>query len=86
MEEKFTQKLLVEGNDDLHVVFALCKKFNVNENFDIINMDGIGNLESHIKLRVKQSDIRTLGIVIDADTEIRNRWKQLIGDFKTNNN
>lgn len=29
--EKFNKKLLVEGNDDQHVVWALCKKFDLPE-------------------------------------------------------
>lgn len=32
-KENYTKKLLVEGNDDQHVIWALCEKFNIPETF-----------------------------------------------------
>jgi hypothetical protein len=81
--EKFKQKLLVEGNDDLHVVLALCEKFAVQENFDIIDCKGIEKLISQIPVRLKESEIQTIGIIIDADTDIHTRWTSL-KDILTN--
>ena len=40
IKEKYTQKLLVEGNDDQHVIWALCEKFNIPEVFDVIDCGG----------------------------------------------
>jgi hypothetical protein len=37
-KEKFDKKLLVEGNDDQHVILALCKKFDIAETFDVIRL------------------------------------------------
>jgi len=79
VKEKFTKKLLVEGNDDQHVIWALCEKFKVAETFDIIDCEGIDKLNEQIPVRFKQSGIDTLGIIIDADTEIKNRWTSLKG-------
>lgn len=76
-KEKFNKKLLVEGNDDLHVVWALCEKFKVPENFDVIDCEGIDKLIEQIPVRFKQSDLNTLGIIIDADTNISTRWESL---------
>lgn len=81
--EKFPQKLLVEGLDDLHVVLALCQKFNVPENFDIISVEGLGNLEKQLNLRLKQSDTKTIGVIVDADTDIRSRWQQIVNLFRS---
>lgn len=78
-KEKFSKKLLVEGNDDQHVVLALCQKFDVPETFDVIDCEGIDKLNEQIPVRLKQSDIDTLGIIIDADREIKNRWASLKG-------
>ncbi len=77
IREKFNQKLLVEGNDDQHVVWSLCQKFNLTENFDVIDCDGIENIFSQLPVRIKQSNIKTIGIIVDADFDIKKRWKKL---------
>ena len=73
-DEKHTKKLLVEGNDDKHVVLALCQKFNIPEIFDVIDCEGIDNLYDNLLLRFKQTDIETIGVLIDADTNLNDRW------------
>ena len=75
--EKHTKKLLVEGNDDQHVVWALCQKFNIPEIFDVIDCEGIENLYDNLLLRFKQADIETIGVIIDADTNLNDRWLQI---------
>ncbi len=79
LKEKFSNKLLVEGNDDQHVIWALCNKFNVPETFDVIDCESINNLTLQIPVRFKQTGINTLGIMVDADREIKNRWASLKG-------
>ena len=79
VKEKFSKKLLVEGNDDQHVVWALCEKFKVPETFDVIDCEGIDRLNKQIPVRFKQSGIDTLGIIIDADSEIKKRWTSFNG-------
>ena len=78
---KYTKQLLVEGNDDLHVVLALCQKFSINENFEIIDSKGIDKLFLQLPIRLKQSGIETLGIIVDADVEIKKRWTTLHSIF-----
>jgi len=68
------QKLLVEGNDDQHVIWALCEKFSIPEVFDVIDCGGIENLFKSISLRFKQTGIKTVGIIIDADIDLNDRW------------
>ncbi len=77
MTMKNNQQLLVEGKDDLHVLSALCMKYALPKNFDIIDCDGIENLTEQIPQRLKQSSIKTIGIIVDADTDIKNRWDSL---------
>jgi len=74
VKEKFIKKLLVEGNNDQHVIWALCEKLHLTENFDVIDCEGVDKLFEQIPIRFKQSGIDTVGIILDADTEIRNRW------------
>lgn len=81
VKEKFNKKLLVEGNDDQHVIWTLCEKFKVEENFDVIDTEGIEKLFAQIPIRLKQSGIDTIGIVIDADSNLTGRWNSLSGIF-----
>lgn len=76
-KERFNQKLLLEGNDDQHVVWALCERFRVDQTFDVIDCKGIEKLIKQIPLRIKQSNIQTIGIIVDADVDILKRWQQL---------
>jgi hypothetical protein len=50
-KEKFPQELLVEGNDDLHVLWALCENFKLVENFEIIDTKGIRNKNLRYNIR-----------------------------------
>lgn len=78
---KFNKQLLVEGNDDMHVIMALCQKFSITENFEIIDCKGIDKLFAQVPIRLKQSGFETLGIIIDADTGIKSRWSTLQSIF-----
>jgi hypothetical protein len=77
VKEKFAKKLLVEGNDDQHVVWALCEKFNIEKTFDVIDCEGVDNLLNQLPVRFKQSGIAVIGIIIDADSDISARWQSL---------
>ena len=74
--EKFPSKLLVEGNDDQHVVWAICEKYHIAENFGIKDCTGIDKLLVEVPLRIKLRD-QKLGILIDADTNLQARWQSL---------
>jgi len=82
--EKFKQKLLVEGKDDLHVIYALCQKFDLKENFDVIDCNGIDNLFEQIPVRLK-TDILTLGVIIDADDDLNTKWNTIKKILKRKN-
>jgi len=71
------QILLVEGNDDQHVIWALCKKFNIPENFEVKETGGIDQLFKQLPVRLKEADVTTIGIIIDADTNMNSRWATL---------
>lgn len=77
IKEQFPQKLLVEGNNDQHVVWALCEKFKLSQNFDVLDTKGIDNILKAIPIRLKQADLETLGIIVDADENLSKRWQQL---------
>ncbi|NDV81056.1 DUF3226 domain-containing protein [Bacteroides sp. 51] len=76
---KKNKQLLVEGNDDLHVMYALCQKRNIPQTFEIIDCKGIDQLIDSIPVRLKQAEINTMGIIVDADADINKRWNTISG-------
>ena len=78
-KKELPQILLVEGNDDQHVIWALLEKYAIPETFSVVDSKGIDNLFIQLPVRFKQSGIRTIGIIIDADTDIASRWQHLKG-------
>jgi hypothetical protein len=78
----FKKQLLVEGKDDQAVIKALCARFNIPENFEIIDCEGYSKLIEQLPLRlIKQSDVDTVGIIVDADSDIASRWISLCDLF-----
>jgi hypothetical protein len=82
MQKIYPQKLLVEGNDDLHIVWSLCEKFNIEENFNVIDSKGYNNLLLRIEAELLQSELKTLGLIIDADNDIQSRWAGIKNKFE----
>lgn len=80
--KRFNKLLLVEGNDDMHVMLAICKKFDIGHNFEIVDCKGIDNLYPQIPVRFKESGINTVGIIIDADIDLQKRWRQVSSILK----
>jgi hypothetical protein len=73
-----TAQLLVEGNNDRHVIWALCEQHQVPETFSVeIAKEDSGGVEALLKsipVRLKVSGLRALGIVLDADQNLTSRW------------
>ncbi len=69
--------LLVEGNDEVHVVKKLLKKNNLPKCFKIKPKGGIEKLLDSISAEVKAPEIAVLGIVADANDNIENRWRAI---------
>lgn len=74
---------MVEGNDDQHVIWALCEQFKISETFDVIDCEGIKKLLEQIPVRFKQSGVDTIGVIIDADSNLLARWNKLKQLFNT---
>ena len=70
-------QLLVEGNDDRHVVWALCKQHSIPETFTVETPGQEGGVDALLKsipVRLKMSGLEALGIVVDADQSVQDRW------------
>ncbi len=72
------QKLVVEGPDDQHVIWALCQQHSVAETFSVeTTKSGVEALLESIKVRLMEPGLRTLGLVLDADENLERRWRAI---------
>ncbi|MDJ0902173.1 MAG: hypothetical protein QNJ55_25560 [Xenococcus sp. MO_188.B8] len=72
------QELLVEGKNDFHVISALCQKYDVPETFHIIKPEDAEGIEAVLEVipdKLNQTNLMTLGIVVDADENVAARWQ-----------
>jgi len=78
-------ELVVEGKNDQHVIWALCKYHKVEESFSVeipdIDKDRSANKDALIRsipTRLKQpGTLRALGIVLDADDSLERSWQSV---------
>lgn len=83
IKETHTYKLLVEGNDDQHVVWALCQKHSVPETFDVLDCGSVENVLKEFKLRLRLVDNNhRIAIVVDADMNMKSRWESIVSMLK----
>lgn len=75
---KLIQELWVEGSDDQHVIWGLCKKVGLKQTFEVKPQGNDRKILAGLKPRLVGVDqARTLGIVIDADNSASRRWKSI---------
>lgn len=77
MEDNIKRQLLVEGKDDLNVLKALCDATSIPETFKVIDCGGVNNLKEKASVILKQKGVEVLGIIIDADQDLRTRWESV---------
>lgn len=78
------KKLIVEGTSDLFAIAELRNDVCINDNFDIVVLNTITNLEKEIAVRLKSSELETLGIVVDADVNALKIWEEIQKIFNSN--
>ena len=71
--------LLVEGQDDCHVILALCNAHNIAETFGIYQCEGEEPLLKRLNALIIQPDApQVIGVVMDADRPgVIRRWGQI---------
>ena len=67
--------LLVEGQDDEHVVRHLCRCHGMKLTFSIKSKEGFTKLLSSISSEIKVPERRAVGILVDANDNLQNRWQ-----------
>ena len=69
--------LLVEGQDDKHVVRQLCLRSDAMPSFDIKDKGGIDKLLKSIDPEIKVSGRKAVGILVDANDNPESRWEAI---------
>lgn len=70
--------LMVEGQDDEHVVKNICGQHQLGTIEIIHPYGGKGPLLEGIGVRLKESGISALGIILDADADPQGRWEAVV--------
>ena len=72
---QFTRVLLVEGQDDKHVVEHLYRKrFESAPPFEVLDKHGYQPLCDAIGPVLKAPDREVVGVIVDANDDLRSRW------------
>ena len=70
--------LLVEGNEDQHVVWHLTNAHGIVRGaIEVKPMQGAQNLLQALPLELRSDKTKKLGIVVDADTDLAGRWESI---------
>ncbi|MEM6611811.1 MAG: DUF3226 domain-containing protein [Cyanobacteria bacterium P01_C01_bin.72] len=78
------QQLLVEGNSDKQVIKALCEPHNILDLFSFAfpTQGGVENLLKNLPIKLDEANLKTLGVVVDADQDLAARWQSLISKLR----
>lgn len=74
--------LMVEGADDAYVVKHICGERHLGKIEMIHPYGGKEPLLDGIGVRLKESDLSALGILLDADTDLDARWQAVADRLK----
>lgn len=73
--------LLVESPNDQHVCYALFVHYNVPMTFEVRAKGNVSNVLKTLTSELKKLDddrLERIGILVDADTDLRKRWAELM--------
>lgn len=74
--------LLVEGQNDKHVVKHLCYKIGLKEDFCIRDKGDIDALLDAISSEIKAPGLNSIGIVADANGDLNAQWRAISDRFR----
>ena len=86
--------LLVEGTDDLHVLAHIFKSHGHEGKITIRDQEGVDrvkkrldenvfdNLLEDLSVELKGSEVTSIGIIVDADLDLKARWESLANRLK----
>jgi hypothetical protein len=74
---KQTSALLLEGNDDCHIVEKFCNNNEIEFNFCFHNCEGYNKVLSKLNVLLREKNINTIGIILDADNDINKSYQDI---------
>ena len=81
-DEPQSRVLIVEGNDDLHVVDRLRRRCLPASGFGIVQKGGVDKLIESIDVEITQPGRHAVGFVLDADDRLAKRWESIAGKLR----
>lgn len=69
--------LLVEGQNDKHVVLHLRKRHQLMTDFDILERDGLDPLLETVGAELNVPGRQAIGILVDANDDLTARWQSV---------
>ena len=66
--------LLVEGQDDKHVVLHLRERRQLTLDFDVVERENVGSLLRTISADINAPGRQVVGILVDANSDLAARW------------
>ena len=78
MEDTASSKrlFLLEGRTDWIIVEAVLERLRIL-NVNLVNCNGIENLLNDLPALIKESDMRSIGIIVDASNSLEQRWQSI---------
>ncbi|MEM7539667.1 MAG: DUF3226 domain-containing protein [Chloroflexota bacterium] len=79
MSNKNSHILLVEGAEDQEFIYQLSNYYQIPRGtFSIENKRGYERLIKNLPIDIEiRSDVKSIGIVVDADNDIQTRWQSI---------
>lgn len=74
-EVHLLNNLWVEGPDDAQLMYHFLKRHHIEEHIKIENKNGVENVLKVLKLALKVGEPQRLGIIVDADEDLQQRWQ-----------
>ena len=80
--------LVVEGQNDLHLVTHLCMRSDpgLRSAFSFDDAQGVNNVLDRVRGYINRSDVSAVGFIVDADTNPINRWREVADRIIAANN
>jgi transposase len=76
--ELIQKLLIVEGIDDKYVINRLLQRRKITyQHFEIRDANGIKQSLNTFSIAIKSGNYEVIGIVVDADTDLSERWQDL---------
>jgi len=73
-----TNLLIAEDSDIEHVVYNLCKRYQLPEQFKVKNKGSVSTVLKELTIELKSPTLKRLGVVIDADADLPQRWQSVV--------